>query len=593
MGAAQALGAGMSRRIAENPRGLAIQRLTVNPPLPEPLRQFLDRIRARQRRQRIAAACGWALALTIIWGILCCTVDRIAPLDGNLRLGLLLINAVGVLALLAPAFAALFERTANYAAIAIHAAQRDPALAEPMLTVVTRLLGPAMHRGSPDMLAQLSSDVAAEASSRDPARLLPARAVLRPWALSLVLAAIVAALSAIPFAGAGRLAARYFLPLREITPVSSASLIITPSGEIEIVEGDLLRVHAGGRGRGRDAPVLHLRSAETDEPWALRPMTPAPGGGFEFRLPDVHRDIEYFVSRGETSSERSVAHVLVRPAVVELRVRFDYPQYLALPAQDLGIADGRLEAPAGTHAAMEIRSSEALQAATVMVGAEAISTIASDNPRVRIASIEIDRDARFDIRLRSARGVEGVYRGGVIRAAADRAPVVRLEQPADGDVIAPGAPLAVTYQAADDNGIVSLVASVRRMAWAAAPRDFAIALAGDARQQRGTRRIDLSALNVRPGGSMRVQLRATDAAGQVSSAAAIVQVAAGNPTTPAPAPAPAPTPAPAPPAQPPAPAPAAPALDLNVNSAPVIEPAAYRDATDAYFRAIAGRRTPQ
>ena len=49
---------------------------------------------------------------------------------------------------------------------------------------------------------------------------------------------------------------------------------------------------------------------------SFQPTFLAPGGAFEFRLPDVRRDIEYYVSGGDATSEIFLAHVLLRPAVI-------------------------------------------------------------------------------------------------------------------------------------------------------------------------------------------------------------------------------------------------------------------------------------
>ena len=59
--------------------------------------------------------------------------------------------------------------------------RHNPQFGQRLVTVTSRVLGPAEHRGSDDMLRELLRDVDRQAAGQDPAKLLPLRRVARPW----------------------------------------------------------------------------------------------------------------------------------------------------------------------------------------------------------------------------------------------------------------------------------------------------------------------------------------------------------------------------------------------------------------------------
>src|SRR5439155_26599139 len=126
-----------------------------------------------------------------------------------------------------------------------------------------------------------------------------------------------------------------FLPLRDAAAVTTTQLTVTP-GDIALIEGSDLVVRAAvqrlARGGGT-GPTLHVcqRDAAT---WTTLPMSAESGGVFAARVPDVRKELDYFVTAGDATGRAFRARTITRPALAELRVRYHYPAYLNAPDRE-------------------------------------------------------------------------------------------------------------------------------------------------------------------------------------------------------------------------------------------------------------------
>lgn len=573
----------------------------VAPQLPRPVASYLVRFVARRRAQRVAWFAGFAALLTMVWALAWCLADRALGLDGTIRAGALAVNLVGMIALLGRPVLRLWA-TPDLPRAAGEVERREPAFRERLRTLASRAAGPVAYAGSGELLSALATEVTAQVAQRRPGELLPWGPSLRPWIGCGLLGLLWGGLAMIPVLDLPRLARRYARPLADVPAAATTRLWITP-GDARVQQGGALRVRAVAERLGPSAAVtlrVRPRGAAGQE-WTEQPMPSQPDGAFEARVQDVAQDLEYHVTGGDARSETYVAAVLRRPAVISLRVRYAYPAYAQLAPRESVISDGIIEGPVGTEAKVRIEASEPLAAATLAVGvaavAAAVPTRATELPHVREATLSIRDDQRFEIRLTSAAGVEGAFRGGAIRAVADQKPVVVVVRRAGGDAaggggagadavpsaqsgrrpVASGERIAIAYHAADDLGLARLDAEVRVVGRGGADVAMAVPIRADARVQTGTAMVGLAPLRVRLGDEIEVRLRAEDRAGQfASSATERLIVTSDQPPPPAPAAVVA-SPAPVSPTHPVAPAPAP------------VAPAGYDGALRAYFDAIRAR----
>lgn len=494
--------------------------------LPDAIERHLARFGRRRRAQRIVRAAGVAVIVTLIWAALWCLVDRVVALPASVRMALVIVNAVAIVLLLArPILAAL--RAHDWVRLARDVERRERSWGERLWTVTSRLTGPAELRGSPQMLAALADDVAAEAMQRDAATLLRWRAVFRPWIVAVLLVMLLTSVSlALPALDLPRLMKRYAMPLEPISPAATTRIDVAP-GNVEINEGRSLRVIAAAQRLGDSPLALHFRRAGQD--WAESPMVKLADGKFEARVADVMRDVEYYITGGDARSLMYTATVRLKPAVALIAARLNYPAYTRVSPRDVTIENGLIEAPAGTDATLTVTATEPIGSMTLVVGAAVVQTAPTSDPRVRQATINIREDRRYLIRLTSTRGLESVFRGGVIRATVDRPPIVtidasRVNQSADG-----GATIEFPYYAVDDFGLMRLDVEVRR--GDDAERALTLPIERGAREQSGLCRLNLAALTVSQGDEISIRLRGEDRAGQFAISAPLrLSIAAATKT---------------------------------------------------------------
>jgi hypothetical protein len=177
---------------------------------------------------------------------------------------------------------------------------------------------------------------------------------------------------------------------------------------------------------------------------------------------------------------------------------------------------------------LAIETTEPLNYAIMTIGVESIritpqafSVTPGTQPAVAQTSFTVTADRAYTLRMVSNRGVSGVFRGGTIRAIADRAPIVQFRDPggsgggpnrdvAGGDVV------PVPYQAVDDYGLSRLDLNLRivRKSGAEANTSIAIALTRGQREQQGVQRLDLRRYGLEVGDEIELRLEAEDRAGQ-------------------------------------------------------------------------------
>ena len=544
--------------------------------LPLPIVTYLTRYARRRRAQRLVRRCGLAVFFTLSWALAWCLLDRELGFARGVRGAAGATNIGVVLLIVAPVARRMVMKT-NLLAAADEVERRDRRFAERLRTVVSRALGPANLPGSSTLLGALSEEVLDEvARQRRPGELLPWGPALRPWTAGAILAGIFAALALVPVLDMPRLMRRYAMPLRDIAPAATTRLFVTP-GDVDLPQGQTLRVRASVQRLGASSLTLHVRPRGQD--WTEMPMTLDTGESavaYEARMPNVTRETEYYVTGGDARSDRFEVRVLRRPAVVMFHVTYAYPPYTALAAKTIDGSDGLLEAPVGTEATIAIRASEPLAAARIVVGGSVVETTATSRTDVREAKITVDADRAFLVRLTSAAGVTGAFRGGRIHALRDRPPVVFVQSEGKPTTAAGAtARAAVAYAASDDFGIGRLDAEVRVVSGPSSPdRATPIAIGGDAREQRGAVVIDLAPFHLQEGDQVEIKLRAEDRAGQFAQSEPLRLVIAGGANSAAPPPA----------------AKAAAATRPAGDEAPPLIPTGYDDAIRAYFETIGRRR---
>jgi hypothetical protein len=481
--------------------------------LPPAVHNYVNGFVTRQRRIDALRALGVALSFSAVWILWWALLDRFFQFPQNVRAALLGLNLIAIVIICWRPMRALLRREMSWPVVSMQIERRNPRFGERLLTITSELLSPSWHRGSPEMLDHLLQEVAVEASSDRPEKLLPLSLALRPWIVVLSLALVAAALSFIPWMDMPTLLLREMLPLANIRPATTTHLDVKP-GNAEVIEGQPLRISVAPQRLGDSG--ITLRTSTDRRTWTSVAMPYASEGLYAFTIPSIDRDLNYEVAGGDARSETYFVTVLRRPVVTKYELEYAYPAYLNMTKQTVTNTSGAVDAPMGTEATLRITASEPLQSAVMVLGDERIVTEPGADPAVRQARFIVRSTAKYDLELVSSHNIPSAGPTGLpIRAIMDRPPVVRLQLPSSDARLHPRDSLAVPYQAADDYALASLDANVQVNG--SALRGVSIPIGTNAREQDGTFNLDLSALNVEIGDVVTVTIDAEDRAGQRSS----------------------------------------------------------------------------
>lgn len=525
---------------------------------------------ARARRLALLRAVGIAGSVFVLWMLACCGIDRLLQLPSTIRLSLLATGVLAVTVLLAKPLRRALRRRVDWAEAADRIERHSPQFGQRLVTVASRVLGPAEHRGSDDMLRELLRDVDRQVAAQDATALLPLRRIARPWLV--FMAAVVAGLglARVPALGMDVLVTRFLVPLADVEPVTTTYLEVL-TGARDVIQSEPLRVEAHVANVGTGVVSLHV-SEDGGGHWSRSTMLPMndeasllAGGAstapstpglqlssrgdparvrpaahdatrYAFTLASVDRDLRYRVTAGDATSRTYTVRVRRPPAVERFRVHYEYPAHTGRAALTVVNTDGVIEAPTGTRATLTIVATEPLDDALLTFAGErtmmrppaageplpAADAAAAAEGRVRQASFVVRKDGKYELVLISDREVPGGGPGTTtVRATPDGKPLVRLSQAGDNLRLHPREILPLGYEALDDYGIGRLV--LRAQVNSAAPLDVPIPLQPDPRRQADEHEFDLATMPLGIGDVVTLRLVATDRAGQ-SAASEAVQV---------------------------------------------------------------------
>lgn len=479
--------------------------------LPSPICSYLREFVARARWLALVRAAAIAIASFTAWMVVWCVADRYLQLHWAVRLGALAVGAAGIIALVYRPVIALI-RPADLIAAAAEVERHNPRFGQRLLTVTSRLLGPADYRGSDEILIRLTREVGDQVASERAGRLIAARSAVGPAAICMLLFLLCVALWRIPSLRFDSLAERFLDPLAQIPPVTTTLLQVSP-GDCDVTQSRSVTITAHADRLG-DSPVTLVFNGDGRN-WTRVTMSPAGSGQFSFDITSVDRDLHYYVTGGDARSADYTVRVLRAPTISQFRITYEYPAYTGLGPTTVTNTDGHIEGPAGTRVALAITATEPLQSAMLRAGDERLLMDHGRDEYSRQANLVIKADTKYSIDLISARDVAGSGPVGMsIQAVPDLPPQVRLARGGDSLRLNPREIIPIWYEALDDYGIKSLqiVAQVNDQS----PSVIPVRLWGDPRRQQDVFNFDLAMLPLSIGDVVKVTAMATDTAGHTT-----------------------------------------------------------------------------
>jgi hypothetical protein len=461
------------------------------------------------RRRRLVAAgraTGFAVAAVCAWCLAACIIDRFAGFNRPVRVANLSIAVVAGLILLRPVVR-LPRRRFDAVAAASEIERRHPELQGRLTTAVSPPVGGA----SPQMLAAVTDQAAAELPARIPAPLRPLAIPLA--AVAVAVTAVVASIRS-PRLDMPELAHRLVHPMTALPPVTATHLSVVPTPS-SVPVGQPLTISCTAIPADPASVVLHV-SDDAGRTWGNWPMVPDPGaaGKFSYDWAAVATDLRFFISAGDATGPTMTVAASAKPVILEFRTKIEPPKYLHRPVTNFTSTDGAIDAVDGSVVTTDVVCSRPLWRLRVSTNGRETDITPTANPAVIRWQFTVRGDQKTEMHAIGADGQLGESRAVEIKGRPDRPPTVRFIEPVEVALVAATGTADAGFDAGDDFGLMSVATDVR-----VNERRPLVTV----KQFDGTRQsaiiedaVDLKPLKLSPGDVVSIRLRAKDGLDQAA-----------------------------------------------------------------------------
>jgi len=362
-----------------------------------------------------------------------------------------------------------FRRVLSLTSVALRIERRHPELEERLSSAVELLTsrdGPGVF-GSEMLISQLVAEACAGVSGLEPEREFSARSA-RPFLAAAVIAltVLLIAFAAWP-ARSALLLARAVAPFAGLGNIRGAELTVKP-GSVVCARGSSLQVEVlVGRQGAPDAEFRWTVEGGGEKTAPMRRATsdPALGTRFVFGLESLDTTFRYRIHCGGALSAYYDVQVFERPSVTNLVLRYEWPEYTGLAAQEYSVAPGQpadIRAVAGTKVTVRAESSVPLRTIRMSMNGEDVpGTEIRDGRAVAAGVWTVDITprlaGRWALYMEDRNGLENTARDHAIAAEQDMPPQVSvLSPPLRKFPVKPTDRVTFEYEVADDFGCTSV-----------------------------------------------------------------------------------------------------------------------------------------
>jgi hypothetical protein len=230
-----------------------------------------------------------------------------------------------------------------------------------------------------------------------------------------------------------------------------------PQTSLEVAPGDiqvtrhsdvLVRAQIGGKIPGD----VYIDWKEGQARWRQESCQRQAEREYTHLFADLKRDILYRVSGGDAHTQQYRIAVIDRPRVVNLRLRYHYPDYTGL-GNKVVEDDGNISAVVGSSVGLEVEANRTLAAAWLTFGDGRRLDLDTSSRRAQ-GRLLIAESGTYSIGLQDELGNENEdpisYR---IEAVADEPPMVEVTFPAENVDMGEDMTLPLAFVAQDDYGL--------------------------------------------------------------------------------------------------------------------------------------------
>ena len=242
-------------------------------------------------------------------------------------------------------------------------------------------------------------------------------------------------------------------------PAPPTAGILTLAGEPWVVAGAEVGLQALDLAGGPGSAVAEVRRGEglwqPIEARLDRDSRLAPGRVWRARLEDVREDFHWRFRRGSIVSPERLVVVRDHPLLADLSAVVTPPAYTRGEPRSFARLPAWIEVPAGSEVSLRGRASNELRTARLVAGTDT-TDLGIDRSRVS-GVLTVGHDEAFRVHLEDIWGLRNTAPLRFeIAAAADQAPAVALERPADDGLLPLDGELILILDAADDYGLDEL-----------------------------------------------------------------------------------------------------------------------------------------
>ncbi|MCD6165960.1 hypothetical protein J7K19_04540 [bacterium] len=275
---------------------------------------------------------------------------------------------------------------------------------------------------------------------------------LQPVVRFTVIAGLVFLVSITLFSKTFNIGAMHLLhPQTSFRPQLISAWEVSP-GNVEIVEGDSVRISIRVKGKYK-GPIL-LRWRQSDKKvFQTKQLLAGPENVYSYLFANLRESVKYMLQAGEESSEMFTIHVEKRPMVRLLQAELIFPPYSGLESRYLQDNVGNVTALKGTRVRLYLKTNKTIKRGWLEFDRGKKLPLKPLGAELK-GQFRLVRDDVYRIRLIDNKG----YRNRnpieyYLNVTADQKPVVRLPLPGKDVDLGEDLKLALQINAEDDFGL--------------------------------------------------------------------------------------------------------------------------------------------
>ena len=371
-------------------------------------------------------------------------------------------------------------------------------------------------RGSDVLIAALASEASLHADALLVRREVTMRSA-RPFVFALAVGLVAMLILFLAWPGqTGQLLARALAPGANLPNIHAQDLQVSP-GDATIAQGQRLEVAVGIKDARVQSAQLLIYQAQ-GSPTAVAMTSAGAENGcprWSFTCPPAEGDFRYRIHAGDALSSYFSVRVVAPPALQQISVRYEYPQYTRLlPHTETSATD--IKAVAGTKVQLTLKSNKPLSSAQAIVRSQVEQVIeAKLSADQTEATLTLDLSpglaGRWSLRLSDTLGFQATLPSAAILALRDEPPTARILSPQESSLhVGREDRLPLVYNVSDDFGLSACQLLIKTENGSLEPIDLPAPNKNARRAWEGKFLLDLSQLHLADARTLSIQVRAVD-----------------------------------------------------------------------------------